>query len=99
MNPEIFNRLRTYVTVYAQDLGVNTALDSRVVKNAVRGVKDSGFSEQISSDYTTATGGLIYTLHVNATDASGYSTEITCIVRLQRGNDFEPFTILGWKIS
>ena len=99
MTPEIFNKVRPYVTVYAQDLGVNTALASSVVKNAVRGVVDSGFSEEQSSDYVTGTGGLIYTLRVKATDASGYATEITSIVRLQRGNTFEPFAILGWKLS
>ncbi len=99
MTPEIFSRVRPYVTVYAQDLGVNTALASRIVKNAVQGIKDFEFSEEIASDYTTATGGLVYSLDIRAKDVNGFSTSITSIVRLQRGNDFEPFTILGWKIN
>lgn len=99
MTPEIFNLVKPYITVYAQDLGVNTALASRVVKNAVQGIRSTEFSEEISSDYTTATGGLIYTLQIRATDPSGFTTNITSIVRLQRGNTFEPFAILGWKMS
>ena len=99
MTPEIYKLVRPYVTVYAQDLGVNTALASNVVKNAVRGVTESGFSEEQSSDYITGTGGLVYTLRVKATDASGYATEITGIVRLQKGNTLEPFAILGWKYN
>lgn len=99
MTPEIFNRVKPYVTVYAQDLGVNTALASSVVKNAVQGVTESGSSEVQPSDYVTGTGGLIYTLRVKASDPNGHSTEITSIIRLQRGNTFEPFTILGWKQS
>ncbi len=99
MSPEIFKRVRPYVTVYAQDLGVNTALASQVVRNAVQGIKDSDFSEELGGDYTTATGGLIYTVSVKASDPGGYSTSISSIVRLQRGNTFEPFSILGWKIN
>ena len=100
MTPEIFKRVKPYITVYAQDLGVNTALASTVVKNAIQGIRSSSnFSEELSSDYTTATGGLIYSLHIQATDPSGFVTTITSIVRLQRGNTFEPFAILGWKMS
>ncbi|MEM7400723.1 MAG: hypothetical protein AAF304_02100 [Pseudomonadota bacterium] len=99
MTPEIFKRVKPFITVYAQDLGVNTALASTVVKNTVQGIRSAEFSEELISDYTTATGGLIYTLQIRAIDPSGFTTRITSIVRLQRGNTFEPFAILGWKMS
>lgn len=97
VTPEIFNRVKPYVTVYAQDIGVNTALAPAVVKNAVQNIIGTSNSEETSSDYISSTGGLIYTLRAKATDPSGLSTVITSIVRLQRGNIFEPFAILGWK--
>lgn len=97
VTPEIFNRVKPHVTVYAQDIGVNTALSSSVVKNAVQGVIGSSNSEEDAGDYVSATGGLIYTLRAKATDPGGLSTVLTSIVRLQRGNLNEPFAILGWK--
>lgn len=97
--PEIFNRVKPYITVYAQDIGVNTDLASEVVKKAVQDIIGTSNSEETSSDYISSTGGLIYTLRAKATDPSGLSTVITSIVRLQRGNTFEPFAILGWKQS
>ncbi len=97
MTPEIFNKIKPYITVHAQDFGVNTALASSIVKNAVKNMVNSNKSEEVSTDYLTETWGLIYTLRVNAKDPNGYSTTITSIVRLQRGNTYEPFAILGWK--
>ena len=99
VTPEIFNRVKPHITVYAQDIGVNTTLASVVVKNAVQNIIGTSNSDETSSDYISSTGGLIYTLRVKATDPSGLSTVITSIVRLQRGNIFEPFAILGWKQS
>lgn len=97
VTPEIFNRVKPYITVYAQDIGVNTALSSSVVKNAVQGVIGSSNTEEDAGDYVSSTGGLIYTLRAKATDPGGLSTVLTSIVRLQRGNLNEPFSILGWK--
>jgi len=97
VTPEIFIKVKPYVTVYAQDIGVNTSLASSVVKNAVQGIIGTSNSEEDSGDYVSSTGGLIYTLRAKATDSSGLSTVLTGIVRLQRGNVSEPFTILGWK--
>ena len=99
VTPEIFNRVKPHITVYAQDIGVNTTLASVVVKNAVQNIIGTSNSDETSSDYISSTGGLIYTLRAKATDPSGLSTVITSIVRLQRGNIFEPFAILGWKQS
>ncbi|MBT8124463.1 MAG: general secretion pathway protein GspK [Gammaproteobacteria bacterium] len=99
VTPEIFNRVKPHITVYAQDIGVNTTLASVVVKNAVQNIIGTSNSDEASSDYISSTGGLIYTLRAKATDPSGLSTVITSIVRLQRGNIFEPFAILGWKQS
>lgn len=99
VTPEIYRRVKPYVTVYAQDIGVNTTLSATVVKNAVQNIISTSNSEETSSDYISSTGGLIYTLRAKATDPSGLSTVITSIVRLQRGNIFEPFAILGWKQS
>jgi len=97
VTPEIYNRIKPYITVYAQDIGVNTKLAASVVKNAVQNIIGTSNSEETSSDYISSTGGLIYTLRAKATDPGGLSTVFTAIVRLQRGNSFEPFTILGWK--
>ncbi|QMU60535.1 MAG: hypothetical protein GKR92_02020 [Gammaproteobacteria bacterium] len=99
VTPEIFARVKPYVTVFAQDIGVNTNLASDVVKKAVQDIIGTSNSEETSSDYISSTGGLIYTLRAKATGPSGLSTVITSIVRLQRGNTFEPFAILGWKQS
>lgn len=99
VTPEIFNRVKPFVTVYAQDIGVNTDLASSTVRKAVQNVIGTSNSEETSSDYISSTGGLIYTLRAKATAPSGMSTIITSIVRLQRGNTFEPFAILGWKQS
>ena len=97
VSPEIFSRVKPYLTVHTQDIGVNTALASDVVKKAVQEIIGTSNSEETSSDYLSSTGGLIYTLRAKATDPSGLSTVITSIIRLQRGNAFEPFAILGWK--
>ena len=97
VTPVIFNLIKPHITVYAQDIGVNTALSSSVVKNAVQGVIGSNNSEEDAGDYVSTTGGLVYTVRAKATDLSGLSTVLTSIVRLQRGNVTEPFTILGWK--
>ena len=99
VTPEIYNLVKPYITVYAQDIGVNTALSLSVVRNAVQGVISSDNTEQSAGDYVSSTGGLIYTLSAKATDPGGLSTVLTCIVRLQRGSISEPFTILGWKQS
>jgi hypothetical protein len=99
VTPEIYNRVKPFVTVYAQDIGVNTDLASNIVRKAVQNIIGTSNSDETSSDYISSTGGLIYTLRAKATSPSGLSTVITCIVRLQRGNTFEPFAILSWKQS
>ncbi len=99
VSPSIFKKVRPFVTVYAQDIGVNTSLAAVEVRNAVRNIIGTSNSEEISSDYVSSTGGLIYTLQAKATSPNGLSTLITAIVRLQRGNTSEPFAILGWKQS
>ncbi len=99
VTPEIFNRVKPFITVYAQDIGVNTDLASITVRKAVENIIGTSNSEETSSDYISSTGGLIYTLRAKATAPSGLSTVLTCIVRLQRGNTYEPFAILGWKQS
>ena len=96
MNTNIYNRIKPYITVYSQDLGVNPSLASNIVNNAVETVNTDSTSEEFASDYTTSTGGLIYTLIAKASSPSGISSKITAIIRLQ-GNPFEPFTVLDWK--
>lgn len=99
MSTQLYNSVKPYITVYAQDLGVNTSLATSIVNNAVQNVVAAGKNEEFSSDYVTSTGRLIYTLHAKATAPSGITSNIVAIIRLQRGNAFEPFTILGWKQS
>ncbi len=97
INQQLYNKIKPYLTVYAQDLGVNILLAPQVVKNAVQDIHSGGSAQQDLADYVTSTGGLIYTLHAKARALNGITTNITTIVRLQRGNQFEPFTVLGWK--
>jgi general secretion pathway protein K len=99
VTPEIYNRVKPFVTVYAQDIGVNTDLASNTVRKAVQDIIGTSNSDETPSDYISSTGGLIYTLRAKATAPSGLSTVVTSIVRLQRGNTLEPFAILGWKQS
>ena len=98
MDTNIYNSIKPYITVYSQDLGVNTTLASSIVKRAVNNVEVDSTNEELASDYITSTGGLIYTLIAKATAPSGVSSNISAIIRLQ-GNPFEPFVILGWKQS
>ena len=97
MNANLYDRIKPFITVYSQDLGVNPSLASSAVKRALQNVI-AGNSEEVASDYVTSTGGLIYTLYARAIDPNGITSNIEAIIRLQRGNVFEPFTILGLSL-
>ena len=99
MNTQLYNRVEPYITVHALDLGVNTTLASPIVKNAVNNIYSDSSGQNSLDDYVTATGRLIYTLHAKAKASNGITSSITAIIRLQRGNLHEPFTILGWKTA
>ncbi|MFK7794663.1 MAG: general secretion pathway protein GspK [Gammaproteobacteria bacterium] len=110
MNEEIYNAISPYVTVYTQDYGVNLSVASNVVQTAVNnattlGEIDSSVTDDNEVDeddigederFTSLTQGYIYTIKAIATTESGVSHEISTTVRLDRGNIYEPFTILKW---
>ena len=103
MNPELFLLISPYITVYSQDFGVNVSVASAIVRRAVSNV--SSFLSQSTSDadlledqeeFTSLTEGYIYNVHAKATASSGVNHELSAIVRIERGNIYEPFTVLKW---
>lgn len=110
MSEEIYNAISPYVTVYTQDYGVNLSVSSKVVQTAVNNattlgeidssvvdeddVREDDFDDE--ERFTSLTQGYIYTIKASATAKSGVSHKISTTVRLDRGNIYEPFTILKW---
>jgi general secretion pathway protein K len=108
MNEKIYKALSRYVTVYTQDYGVNMSVASKVVQTAVNNattisVVDNEFDDEDDEDdfdrtesFSSFAQGYVYTIKVSATALSGVSYRISTTVRLDRGNIYEPFTILKW---
>ena len=105
MTKPLFTALEPYVSVHTYDFGVNTvvasALVKRVVTNAAELWQSSGDDEgddfEGIDELTSDTEGYIYTFKALAKNRSGVSRELTAIVRLDRGNTYEPFTVLSWN--
>ena len=104
MNEQIYNVIFPYVTVYTQDYGVNLSVAAKVVQTAVNNATTSSDIDDIeeqgelddAEQFTSLTQGYIYTIKASATANSGISHKISTTVRLDRGNIYEPFTILKW---
>ena len=106
MTPTLYNELKPHVTVYTQDFGINLSVASNLVQRAfsIASELDSS-SVQVNdeeyfgdaSELISATSGYIYTIESRATNNNGLEQAISVIVRLDRGNLFEPFTILQWN--
>lgn len=97
MSDEIYNKVKPYITVYSQDIGVNISLASLTVKNAVLLAMSRTGGDEIASDYVSSTGGLTYTLQAKASLPSGIASSLSAIIRFQQGNSAEPFVILSWQ--
>lgn len=105
VTPQIYTALSPYVTVHSQDFGVNLAAASPLVQRAVNNASqlenESSITEEDdfladADDFSTLTGGYIYTVRAKAKNSNGIKKQYSAIVRLDRGNTYEPFTILRW---
>lgn len=104
MTPNIYRKIEPFVTVYSLDLGVNISEASPLVKLAVQQAPEfrSIFSEENEleidlGEYVTNTGGYIFTVSVSSILSSGVNAKTSAIVRLDKGNFYQPFTVLKWK--
>ncbi len=100
---ELFNALQPYITVYTQDFGVNVSVASNLVKRVVANAsvlqpehveEDELLDDQ--EEFTSLTEGYIYNVQAKVTASSGVSQQLSAIIRIERGNIYEPFTVLKW---
>ena len=111
VSKQLYIALQPYITVYTHDFGVNTivasALVKRVVNNAIASSTldtedfvSEDFDEEDSEgldEFTSLTEGYVYTFEVLATNRSGMNQKLSATIRLDRGNTYEPFTVLSWN--
>ena len=102
MNAELFSLVSPYLTVHTQDFGVNLSVASnlvqRVVSNAAllsQPLEDGELIED-QEEFTSLTQGYVYNVNAKATANSGVNHQLSAIVRIERGNIYEPFTVLKW---
>ena len=103
MDTALYQRIAPYITIYSQDLGVNPAIASpqvRAVIDQAQGFsslfhRDSDIQLELD-DYVTSTSGYIYSVIAHTRTKDGINVKTSAIVRLDRGNSFQPFTILRW---
>lgn len=101
---ELFNAMQPYITVYTQDFGVNVAVASNLVRRVVSNAavlqseleEDDELFDDQGEGFTSLTAGYIYNIQAKATSSSGVSQQLSAIVRIERGNLYEPFTVLKW---
>ena len=106
VSPQLYSALSPHVTVYTQDFGVNLSVASplvrRAVKNASNLLNDGSIIEEEellfseAEGFDSLSGGYIYTVKAKARTSDGVFKQFSAIIRLDRGNTFEPFTILNW---
>ena len=105
VSPQIYSALSPYVTVFTQDFGVNLAVAAPLVRRAVTNASELQQEAAITEDedfladeeeFSSLTGGYIYTVDAKARNKNGVYKQYSAIIRLDRGNTYEPFTILKW---
>lgn len=106
VSPQLYSALSPHVTVYTQDFGVNLSVASplvrRVVKNASNLLEGGSVVEEEEllfggeEGFDALSGGYIYTVQAKARTKDGVFKQFSAIIRLDRGNTFEPFSILNW---
>ena len=108
MTPELYSAIFPYITIHTQDYGINlqaaSPLVRRAVENAARSEEGSSAiddEEPLSDEeeFSSLSGGYIYTVQARAKNVNGVQKTYSAVVRLDRGNTFEPFTILKWTQS
>ena len=105
VTPQLYAALNPHVTVHTQDFGVNLSAASPLVRRAVNNAsqleEESSITEEDdfladAEDFSSLSGGYIYTVEARAKNSNGVYKQYSAIVRLDRGNTYEPFTILNW---
>ena len=103
ITPNLYEALKPHITVYAQDYGVNLDVASNTVRRAISNA--SAFNQNIEEDdedyfdveeFNSLTGGYIYTITAKAKNKDGITQSLSAIVRINRGNVYEPFTVFNW---
>ena len=106
VTPQIYDALSPHVTVHSQDFGVNLAAASPLVRRAVNNASqlenESSITEEDdfladAEEFSSLSGGYIYTVEASAKNSNGVYKQYSAVIRLDRGNTYEPFTILNWK--
>ena len=103
---QVYAALSPYVTIHTQDFGVNLAVAAPVVQRAINNASEledeSSISEEDdfladADEFSSLSGGYIYTVEARAKNRNGVYKQYSAVIRLDRGNTYEPFTILQWK--
>ena len=106
VTPQIYAALSPHVTIHTQDFGVNLAVASPLVRRAVNNASQvddpSSVTEEDdfladAEEFSSLAGGYIYTIEASAKNTNGVYKQYSATIRLDRGNTYEPFTILSWK--
>ena len=104
MTRELYTALRPYITVHTFDYGVNLSVASELVVRAVensstlalQSLDSDAVDDEDIEEFTSLTQGYIYTFRADAKNHSGMMQSLSAIIRIDRGNTFEPFTVLSW---
>lgn len=105
VTPQIYTALSPHVTVHTQDFGVNLSAASPLVRRAVNNASqledESSITEEDdfladAEEFSSLSGGYIYTIEARAKSRNGAYKQYSATFRLDRGNTYEPFTILNW---
>ena len=105
MTQDMYLAMLPYVTVHTYDYGVNLSVASEMVRRAVENssslLANTSDSEEILDEdldeFTSLTEGYIYTFAATAKNNNGMQQQISAIIRIDRGNIYEPFTVLSWQ--
>lgn len=105
MTPELYKALLPHVTVHTYDYGVNLSVASELVRRAVENsstfatnnLQADDLGDEDLEEFTSLTEGYIYTFQVNAQNQSGLKQNVSAVIRIDRGNIYEPFTVLSWQ--
>ena len=105
MPQDLYLAISPYVTVHTYDYGVNVSVADNLVRRAIENaagllLKNDELEEIDQEDldeFTSLTEGYIYTFKAVAQNSSGMQQALSAIVRIERGNLYEPFTVLSWQ--
>ncbi|MFK8026539.1 MAG: general secretion pathway protein GspK [Gammaproteobacteria bacterium] len=103
VSAELFAAISPHVTVYAQDFGVNVSAASNLVQQVVSNaaILESDLAEDealLDSEeaFTSLSGGVVFNIRASVSTKSGVSQNLSTVIRIERGNIYEPFTVLKW---